>query len=291
MSPTIVYSLAVLSNLFFSTASLGFSHFARKFSPVWINMFKVSVAMACFLVALGFEGVVPIGTAAVGCLLASGLMGLCIGDIFLFKAYATLGPGRALVLYSFQPLLLGFYGSMFLGQDITPHQMGAVFCMMVCLAFFVVERRRAQGHWDWKSFLWAFAGILLDGTGVMLTRTAYEFTPEMGSMQVNVIRSAGALLGFLLIRPRGYPQILKDFAAMPGRERALVTLSAVCGTFISLSLYLAAVKHAHMASLTAISITGPVWVSLLECVWSRRLPNAYLLSAFAFFLLGFYLMT
>jgi hypothetical protein len=45
-----------------------------------------------------------------------------------------------------------------------------------------------------------------------------------------------------------------------------------------------------MASLTAVAITGPVWVSILECFWERKLPNRYLSAAFALFVLGFYFM-
>jgi drug/metabolite transporter (DMT)-like permease len=66
--------------------------------------------------------------------------------------------------------------------------------------------------------------------------------------------------------------------------------AAICGCFISLALYLAALKYAHVGTLTAIAITGPVWVSILESLYHRRLPNIYLLGAFAFFLTGFYLM-
>ena len=110
-------------------------------------------------------------------------------------------------------------------------------------------------------------------------------------MQVNLIRCAGAMLGFLIIRPKGLAQVVRDIAVMKLREKFLVIIACVCGTFISLSLYLTALKYAHVASLTAVAITGPVWVSLLECIWEKKLPNRYLTTAFLFFILGFYLMS
>jgi hypothetical protein len=45
-----------------------------------------------------------------------------------------------------------------------------------------------------------------------------------------------------------------------------------------------------VGTLTAISITGPVWVAMLESIYYKRWPNRYLVSAFIFFLMGFYLM-
>lgn len=291
MSSSDVYLLALLANVFFSSASMVFSIYARRFSPLWMNQFKVTVSVICFALACFYTGWVSLPLPTVGFLLLSGLIGLCVGDILLFKAFTTLGAARSLVLFSFEPLLLGLYGWFFLRQGISNGQLGAVGCMIACLLVFVLERNKQTGHWDLRSFFWAFAGILLDSVGVMLTRTAYEISPGLESMQVNVIRCGGALLGFFLIQPRAQKQMWGDFFVMKIKEKALVIIACICGTFISLSLYLAALKYAHVASLTAVSITGPVWVSMLECIWERRLPNRYLVVAFIFFLFGFYLMS
>ena len=286
-----VYLLALAANVFFSTASLVFSVYAKRFSPLWMNQLKVSISVICFALACFATGWVDIPFAAVSFLLLSGIIGLCVGDILLFKAFTTLGPARSLVLFSFEPLFLGLYGWFFLKQGFSSGQIGAVGCMVACLMVFVLERSKQVGHWDLRSFFWAFSGIVLDSVGVMLTRSAYEIAPNLESMQVNTIRCIGALIGFLIIMPNGQLKMWKDVILMKTRERFFILTACLCGTFISLSLYLAALKYAHVASLTAVAITGPVWVSLLECLWERKLPNRYLVVAFLFFLAGFYLMS
>lgn len=286
-----VYGLAIGANLTFSTASMVFSHYSKRFSPTWINQIKVFVAFLAFLTAMVASGQMielPLQTTIL--LLLSGLCGLCFGDIFLFRSFTTLGTGRSLVLFSFQPLLVGLYGYFFLGQLFTTNQTLAVFCMMICVYIFMFERNKMTGSWDIRSFLWAFTGIALDAIGVMLTRTAYESAPGMETFQVNVIRCLGALIGFLILSPKSYLIVARDFIALELKEKSIIVASAIFGCFISLALYLAALKYAHVGTLTAITITGPVWVSLLECLYHRKLPNIYLLGAFAFFLSGFYLM-
>lgn len=286
-----VYALAIGANLAFSTSSMIFSIFAKRFSSMWINQIKVVIAFCAFTLAMIItKQFAPLNFYTVSFLLLSGLSGLCIGDLFLFKAFATLGAGRSLVLFSFQPLLLGIYGYFFLKQVFTINQSFAVLCMIICVLIFMLERNNLTGSWDLKSFTWAFIGIFLDSVGVMLTRTAYEFTPELQTFQVNVIRSFGAIIGFILINPKSYPVVVKDILGLKRKDQIILFSSAVCGCFLSLSLYLAALKYAHVGTLTAISITGPVWVAMLESIYYRRLPNKYLVSAFAFFLLGFYLM-
>jgi drug/metabolite transporter (DMT)-like permease len=268
-----------------------FSLYARRFSSTWINQVKVTVAFFAFLLAMLFtEEIASLNMTAISLLMLSGFIGLCIGDIFLFRAFTTLGPGRSLVLFSFQPLMLGLYGYFFLGQIFTANQTLAVICMIICVFIFMLERNKLTGSWDFKSFMWAFLGISLDAMGVMLTRSAYEVTPDLDTFQVNVIRCLGALIGFLLLNPKSYVSLTRDIWALRKREITLLFGASICGTFISLGLYLAAVKHAHMGTLTAISITGPVWVALLESLYNRKLPNIYLLGAFAFFFTGFYLM-
>lgn len=258
---------------------------------MWINQIKVFTAFIAFLTAMIFlESTVNVSPTVIGILVLSGFLGLCLGDLFLFRAFTTLGPARSLVLYSFQPLMLGIYGYVFLNQIFSLNQTLAVICMIICIFIFMLERNKTTGSWDMKSFVWAFLGITLDALGVMLTREAFEQNTGLETFQVNVIRCTGALLGFFLISPKSYLLVAKDVIGLRKREMSLLFGAAICGCFLSLTLYLAALKYAHVGTLTAIAITGPVWVSLLECLYHRRLPNIYLLAAFSFFMAGFYLM-
>lgn len=258
---------------------------------MWVNQVKVITAFVSFLVAMVFSREIVSVTPTVFMLIfLSGFMGLCCGDVFLFRAFTTLGPARSLVLYSFQPLMLGLYGYFFLNQLFSLNQTLAVICMVICIFIFMLERNKLTGSWDVRSFIWAFLGITLDAVGVMLTREAYELNTGLETFQVNVIRCLGALTGFLLVNPKSYITVFKDVRKLRKRETALLIGGSFCGCFLSLTMYLAALKFAHVGTLTAIAITGPVWVSLLECLYHKKLPNLFLVMAFAFFLTGFYLM-
>ncbi len=283
--------MAIGANLTFSTASMVFAIYARRFSPMWINQVKAVVAVLAFFLAMMISGkITTFSFNSTALLLLSGFSGLCLGDIFLFRAFVTLGAGRSLILFSCQPLLLGLYGYFFLNQVFSLNQTLAVVCMIICIFIFIFERNKLTGSWDLKSFTWAFIGICLDALGVMLTRTSYEFTPELETFQVNFIRCIGAITGFILINPKGYLGVFKDVINLEKRELSLLLGATFSGCFLSLTLYLAALKYAHVGTLTAISITGPVWVAMLESIYHRKLPNLYLVSAFCFFLTGFYLM-
>lgn len=291
MSPTQVYGLAIAANLAFSSSSLIFSIYARRFSSWWINQVKVSVAFVAFVIALfSSNQMVSISPTAFALLFMSGLIALCLGDLFLFRAFSTLGAGRTLVIFSFQPLMLGVYGHFFLRQYFTLNQTLSVVCMIICVFIFMLERNKSTGSWDVKSFIWAFVGITLDSMGVMMTRTSFELTPDLQTFQVNVIRCLGALTGLFLLRPKGFLKIAQDLKILSRKELGMLFTACFGGTFLSLTLYLTALKYAHVGTLTSIAITGPVWVSLLECFYYKKMPHPFLWAAFSFFFLGFYLM-
>lgn len=139
MSAAYVYLLAIGANLAFSTSTIFFSYFSRKFSSFWINQAKVLIALLCFTVACAVSGVwVEINLTSFLYLFLSGLMGLCLGDLLLFKAFPTLGPARTLVMFSFGPLILGLYGFFFLNQLFTFNQTLAVICMIICIFIFML---------------------------------------------------------------------------------------------------------------------------------------------------------
>jgi drug/metabolite transporter (DMT)-like permease len=285
------YLLALGANLCFGTASIAFSGFARRFSATWVNQLKVSIALIGFLITFGlWERFVHLPAAGHAYLLASGFVGLFFGDFFLFRSLAELGPSRTLVLYTFEPLLVGVYGYFFLRQGLSPYQILAVLCMIACVLTFMLERNKETGSFALRSFAFAFLGVFLDAVGVMLSRQAYEQDAALGPFQVNATRALGAFIGFLVVRPVFLRDLMGDLQSLNPRDRFHALGACFLGTFLSLSFYLAALKTAHVATLTAISITSPVWVSLIEHIRKREWPNRYLWTAFGLFLSGFILM-
>jgi drug/metabolite transporter (DMT)-like permease len=286
------YFLAIASNLCFGTASVKFSQFAARFGAGWMNQVKVTVALLGFIIGFAlFESTTHFTLNSFSLFASSGILGLFLGDWFLFKAFANLGATRTLVLYSFQPFLIGIYGFVFLNQTLSTIQVAAIACMIACVFTFLLERNRNTGSWDLKNFSYAFIGIFFDALGVVLSRQAYEYAPETGSFEANGIRALGAVIAFILFKPNSTIRIVQDIRKMKPNLRMELLGASLLGTFISLTLYLKALKTAHVASLTAISITGPIWVSIIEHVRGRKLPNRYLWIAFTFFLFGFFLMS
>lgn len=274
-----------------------------------MNTAKATVALLLLCVTLPvlfyFNGTLghwtPPTTLAAWVLLSSGIIGLGIGDLFLLDAFVRIGVSRTLMLYGFQPLMLGLGAAIFFDQSFDTKRLIAIAFLIACLVIFSLERYRETKSWELRGLAMALIGVSMDSLGVLLTRYAFEQSPHTQPLEGHFIRCVGALLSYavialiLIVRRRlrhstyHTPVIglITHFRKFDVKSRALLLLGCFGGTYLSLCLYLTAIQTGHLASLAAIAITGPMFAALLEAVIYRKRPSPYLLVAFVFFVGGF----
>lgn len=283
-----VYIFALAANLVFAIGVQFFTHYARRISSVWVNCFKAAVASVLFLATVlaqgGFHQIDPLFA---GLFFLSGMVGLGIADLCLIKAFSLMGPGRTMLIFGFQPLVIGLLSYFAFGQAVNTRQLAAVFFFVACLFIFSLESFRKHGHWNTRASLFALAGVVLDGIGVIITRFAFNANTGIGTTEGNFYRAVGALLLFGVmskVRPFHFFEKLRSLSRW---SLLWLTVGSFAGTYLSLMFYLTAVRYAGaLAAVAGIGITGTLFSSAFECAYERKLPSAYLLAAFVFFFAG-----
>lgn len=277
---------ALGSALFFASASVVFARYSSQISVLWMNTFKAFVCALGVAVVLVFKGLSPITPRSLVILFSSGALALGIGDLFLLTAFARMGAARTLMLFGFQPVLIGVGSALFFGQPIGPERAIAIVFFMVCLFLLSFERYRTEGHWEIRGLLFAMAGVVLDNIGVLMTRWGFEQSPDLDPLQANLIRSLGALSVFAAISCLRPVYLWKNWKILPVPQRSLVAFAAFFGTSVSLSFYMFAVKNGHLASVSGVILTGPVFSAIIECIMKRKLPSWYLVGGLLCLLTG-----
>ncbi|MCC6138325.1 MAG: EamA family transporter, partial [Bdellovibrionaceae bacterium] len=210
-----------------------------------------------------------------------------IGDLFLLHAYARIGPGRTLILFGFQPLFIGISSWYFFGQSLSGYRFLAIFFFALCLFLFSLEKFKSDGRWEVMGLLAALTGVICDNTGVLLTRWSFDEIQNLTPLQANFIRCGGAVLFYIFANPFLKTQLIHNFKKIKTFDRTKVIVASACGTFVSLILYLTAVRIGHLASVAAIGVVGPLFTTTVECIADRKLPNKYLWFALISFICGF----
>jgi len=287
-----VYIYALAANLSFAVGVQFFTHYARRISSLWVNCFKGCVAAVLFAATVYAQGGFHhLGAANAGLFLLSGMMGLGLADIFLIKAFSLMGPGRTMMLFGFQPLIIGVVSYFAFGQAIDARKIYAILFFVVCLYIVSLESFRKHGHWNVRASLFALGGVALDGLGVLITRYAFNNSPGLGTTEGNFYRAVGALLLFALlarVKPFHFVGKLKELSRT---SLIWITLGSAAGTYLSLMFYLSAIRYSGaLAAVSGIAITGTIFSSAFECAFERKAPSRYLLFSFAFFLGGMYFL-
>lgn len=256
-----------------------------------MNTFKALVSGVLFAASVVIFGLwSPLSLDVVAALVISGTLGLAIGDIFLLNAYIRMGAARTLILFGFQPLFLGAAAHWLFNQPMSGLRFLAILFFMACLFTFSLEKYRQEGHWEIRGLVFALVGVLFDNSGVLLSRWAFDQVPNMTAFQANLFRCSGAVFFFAvmaLVRPIHFRS---QWRALSPRARKLALVSAFLGTYLSLFLYLTAIKIGHLASISALGVAGPIITSAMECAYYQRAPSRYLLTALLFFMMGFALL-
>ena len=279
------------ATLLFASASLVFADFSTRISALWMNCFKALVAIAALTLTLPFAGGLHFpGWTPLLTLLASGAIGLCCAVLFLLRSFTLLGVGRTLILFGFQPLFMGVAAFYLLGQPFPPERLIAVLFLVACLFTFSLERFRNERRWEVIGLLTALLGVALDTCGVLLSRIAFETQPTLAPLEGHFFRCLGALLAFFVVSRFRPIRLVSLYRAQAPRAKGALIAASLAGTYLSLLLYLTAVKIGHLASIAGVVITGPLFATALESLIQRRRPSGYVLVAFGFFAIGFYIL-
>lgn len=258
-----------------------------------MNYFKACVAFVCFVATiLIFQIPIVTDTAPILLLVVSGVTGLMIGDIFLLNAFTKLGSGRVLMIFGLQPLVLGIASFYLFGQIFDWHRLVAVIFFILCIACFSLESFKEKGDWQLKGILFAIAGIFLDACGILMTKKAFELNAQMSPFVANAIRSGATMIGFFLVSlvlPR-VVHLKAGFLSLTVKDKKLAVMASVLGTFVALGCYLHAIQIGHLATISAIAGTSPLFATVFEIAKGRKKMTKYLTFAIFSFLIGFVIL-
>ncbi len=207
-----------------------------------------------------------------GWLALSSLLGLVLGDAFLFRAYVLIGPRLSMLMMSTVPILSAIFGRVLFGESVTALELLAILVAVGGIAWVVTEGqdqtlpddRRAHR----RGLLFAFLGAL--GQVANLVTARFALGDGFSTISATLIRILVALVVLWgLAAARG--QVRHTFRQWRDRQAfsALVAGSTV-GPFLGIWLSLIAVQNARLGIASTLMALPPVLLIPLEYALYRR---------------------
>ncbi len=264
---------ALCASACWAVASIIFTTLSQRYGAMLMNTLKCVIALAMMFVTLAIlEGTLwpALNDTELTALVASGLIGLTIGDTAFFSALTRIGPRRALLLMALVPPTTAVLAWPFLGEAVTlPMTLGMA--LTVGGVVWVVRERvptvdetpDETTTAEAIGVVFGLVAVLCQSLGNVLTKSA---SAEISAIAISVVRvSAGALglLAFLTIRGR-----LKTVVD-PFREKksaATLVFATLLGTYLGIWLLNTGLKYtSHTGVAATLSSTSPIWI--LPLAW------------------------
>ncbi len=262
-------SFALLTALLWSASALIFSAVARKISSLQVNILRLFIAELFFVVYLLVRpAALSLSTSQLYYLSLSGIVGLSLGDTFLFRAFQEIGPRVAMLLMTLAPAIGAGLAALFLHESLSLWSVIGMVTTLAGVALVVVERTPGGRTRFTISVRGVVLGILSaagQGVGLILAKIAFLEHPIDGFAATAVRICAGLvlLMGAAVVMGNSiFPreELQRHWTIIP-----LLAVGAFLGSFLGISTSFLSVTLTSIGVASTIMATVPVL--MLPLAW------------------------
>ncbi|UCG22643.1 MAG: DMT family transporter [Chloroflexota bacterium] len=257
--------LAALATAFcWSLTAVFFSYSGRLVGSGVVNRSRLLFAMLFIsithLILVGTIFTFGAETYRWGWLALSSILGLVLGDTFLFRAYVLVGPRLSMLMMSTVPILSAVMAWVFLAEQLTGVELIGIMVTVSGIAWVVTERRTEQVAVENKNYslglFFAFLGAL--GQAANLIAAKFALDGDFPSISATSIRLLVALVILWLVAAfRG--EIRYTFGKWRNRPALKATIAgSIVGPFLGIWFSLMAVQLAPVGIAATLMALPPV---------------------------------
>jgi drug/metabolite transporter (DMT)-like permease len=255
---------ALATSFFFAMTALIFTRTGRMVGSQVTNRMRLTFALV-YLVIINlvlFREPLPFsaGSSRWLWLGLSGVIGLSLGDAFLFQSFISVGPRLGTLLLSLAPIFGSIIAWVFFGEILSSLQITGILLALAGIAWVVLSHQEPPDTPHGQTRRGVLFGVLAGlGQAVGLVLSKQGMFGEFSPFQANAIRMLAAVIftwGWTAFDGRASA----TFTALRGQPHVLrlLALGAVVGPLLGVSASLLAVQHAEIGVASTLMALPPV---------------------------------
>lgn len=207
----------------------------------------------------------------------SGIVGFLLGDLFLFRAFVVIGSRISMLIMAAVPPITAVLGWLLMGETLTATNLVGMGLTMAGISWVVLERGKGESDAarprqprPLAGIMLAFGGAFGQAVGLVLSKYGMGDYDAFAATQIRIIAGTAGFILLFFIRPTWHRvgAALRDGAAM-GR----ITLGAVFGPFLGVSLSLLAVQHTEAGVAATIMSIVPILIIVPAVLVFKERPT------------------
>lgn len=258
---------AIGAAFLWAVSSILFSVAGKQIGSSSLNLFRLSFAAIMLLIFHTFIYGSPIPIDASiqqwGWLSLSSIIGLVIGDLFLFQSFIMVGPRLAMLVMSISPVMSAIIAWIFLGEILSVLQIAGVTLTISGIALVVLDRSNKQNilyseRHKWIGILFAIGAAIGQAIGLIFAKKGLP--PEFSALSGVVIRVSVATISVWIFAIFS-KQAKKSIERIKHDPKSIkyTLLGALFGPFIGVWLSLLAVQFAKVGIASTLMALTPIF--------------------------------
>jgi drug/metabolite transporter (DMT)-like permease len=257
---------ALATSFFFAMTAIIFTSTGRMVGSQVTNRMRLAFALIYLMVlnAILFREPLPFSAESSRWvwLSVSGIVGLSLGDAFLFRALISLGTRLGTLLLSLAPIFGSVIAWVFFGETLTVMQIAGIVLALAGIGWVVMSHKEPvdtpHGHTR-RGVIFGVLAALGQAVGLVLSKQgmAGDFSP----FQANAIRMLAAA-SFIWVWTLFEGQANATLTALREKPKVLrlLALGALVGPVLGVTSSLLAVQHAEIGVASTLMALPPVIV-------------------------------
>ncbi len=192
----------------------------------------------------------------------SGIVGLFIGDLFLFKSYLLIGSRTATLIMSSVPVITATIGWFVLDEIL---ELKHIMAIVICISGIVIAiaDKRLKIRVPKKGLLFAFGGAVGQAGGLILSKKGLGDYDPISATQIRILFGLVCFIIMITIVGR-WGKVKEAFTDKSGIRA--VSIGSFFGPFLGITLSLFAIQHTHTGIASTFMSLVPVFI-ILPSAW------------------------
>lgn len=255
--------ISIFTAFFWTATVVSFEYAGKRVGSLSVNFIRLIfgfffiVSTVYFLTGHLFP-VSQVGTVW-NYLLISGLIGLVIGDFFLFQAFVDIGGRISLLIMSSVPIISSILGYFIYQEVLSGFQVFGIIIIITSISVVILSKKEKEAMHPHvvRGITFAFIGAFAQAIGLVLSKEGMYFikaaTDTEKALLATEIRIIAAILGFILLitYKREWGSVRK--AILNKKAMIFIIAGSFFGPFLGVTSQLLAVRYTSLGVHTTIS--------------------------------------
>lgn len=276
---------ALTAALLWSFSSFVFTSATKRISTFLLNLSRLLFAWILLIITIViFKVDLYLSINQLLFLSISGVIGLTLGDWFLFKSFKEIGPRISMLLMALNPAIAAILAFIFLNERITLMGILGIFVTLSGIALVISEKPKSELSKFKITKLGILMGILAafgQGIGLIFSKVAY-LSGNIHSFTATFVRIFSAFIFLLpvgLMRNKNENNISIIFKDK--KTLRLVIIGSIIGPYLGITFSFLAVINTEVGVAATLMSTSPILILPLSIIfYKEKLTFRSIIGAF-----------